>query len=164
MLRAGELADQRLQRVQRHEFGNPGVAELADVRRGVPGERGEELFVGGAPRQLLDVDPDAGVRSLELGDELGDDFAFAAHGPEADHGLVGGTRAAAGGEQDYADGNQAQPPLPRRDRRGPSYSFADSQPPEKPARSRPRLMCGFFFMMRPTSAVRWFSIIAQMGP
>ncbi len=104
------------------------------------------------------------MRSFELGDELGDNLAFATHGPETDDGLIRGARAAAGGEEDGADDHQRQPPYPRRDRRGASYCVVDSQPPEKPARSRPRLMCGFVFMMRQTSAVRWFSIIAQIGP
>ena len=60
----------------------------------------------GAPWELLDVDPDAGMRSLELGNKRGDDLAFATHSPEADHGLIW-TRAAAGGDEDGADRDQA---------------------------------------------------------
>ena len=104
------------------------------------------------------------MRSLELGNKRGDDLAFATHSPEADHGLVCRARAAASGEENEPDRDQADDRSPPRERGAATYCAEDSQPPEKPARSRPRLRCGFFFMTRQTSALRWFSIIAQMGP
>ena len=46
------------------------------------------------PRQLLDLDADARMRALELGQQLDDDFALAAHRPELQYGFAGGGRAA----------------------------------------------------------------------
>src|SRR5207253_4591578 len=81
--RARDVSIQRLESTQRDEFRDPGVAQLADVGRGVSGKSSQEFFMRGAPWELLDVDPDAGMRSLELGNKRGDDLAFATHGPEA---------------------------------------------------------------------------------
>jgi len=53
---------------------------------------------------------------------------------------------------------------PREAGAGRAHFDAVSQPPENPARSRPRRRCGFFSITRQISALRWFSIIAQMGP
>src|SRR6185312_10836888 len=74
---------ERLERVQRGEFGYPRVAQLAKVGRGVAGKCGEELLVRRAPRQLLHLDANARMRPLELWHELRDDLALAAHRPEA---------------------------------------------------------------------------------
>ncbi len=47
------------------------------------------------PGYLLDLDPDARVPALELGDELRDDLPFAAHGPEFRRSLFWPSRRAA---------------------------------------------------------------------
>jgi hypothetical protein len=83
---------QRLEGVQRRELWDPGVAELADVRQRIGGECRQQFFVRRGPRDVLEVDPDAWVRALELGHELCDHFGLAAHRPEADDGLVLATR------------------------------------------------------------------------
>src|SRR5207248_3984424 len=167
-----ELRIERFERAQGYKFRNPRVAELADVRGRVPGERREKLFMGGAPRQVLHLDFHAGMRALEVGDERGDDLALATHGPEPDHSHVGGRCAAAGCEQRATDRDQASEREPRRARRGTDQravgtaevTAVASQPPEKPARSRPRLRWALRFITRQTNPVRWFSIMAQMGP
>ena len=105
--RGSDARIERLERVQRDELGHPRVAELAQIGRGPARECGEELFVRRAPRQLLDIDVDAGVRTLELGHERCDDLAFAAHRPEPDDVRIVVPRAAAG---DGADERGEQEP------------------------------------------------------
>ena len=102
--------------------------------------------------------------TLELGQKLDDDLAFAAHGPEAEHGLVRGRPVAACCERQDSDRDERRRPSPREAGAGRAHFDAVSQPPENPARSRPRRRCGFFSITRQISALRWFSIIAQMGP
>ena len=87
---------------ERDEFRNPRVAELAEVRRRVARERSQQLLVRSAPRKLLDIDMDAWMRLLVFGDELRDDFAFAAHCPES-NGAGAVARAARTREQTRSD-------------------------------------------------------------
>src|SRR6185312_5935849 len=53
--RSRDRSVERLECAERDEFGNPGIAELTEVGRGVAGKRRQELFMRGGPRQLLDV-------------------------------------------------------------------------------------------------------------
>ena len=55
---------------------------MRDVRRGLADKRGEQLLMRRRPRNLLDDDMNARVAALELGDEVLDNFALAAEGPE----------------------------------------------------------------------------------
>jgi hypothetical protein len=140
---------ERLERAERDEFGDPRVAELADVGRRIARERGQQLFVRGGPRQLLDVDANAGMRALELGNERGDDLAFASHRPKADDGDIGGVAAASCNER---RGHDERCGAAQRARDAGHCAVAVSQPPEKPARARPRRTYGFSrmtFQMRP---------------
>ena len=52
--------------------------------------------MGSRPGKLLNLDADAGMTALEIGYELADDLAFAAHGPELDHCRRAGRLLAAG--------------------------------------------------------------------
>src|SRR5262249_61330950 len=51
--RTGREAVEWLEGVQRDELGNPRVSELADIRRGISGEGGEQCLVRRRPAQLL---------------------------------------------------------------------------------------------------------------
>ena len=77
-------------RVERDELRHPGVAEHCDVGRGLADVGGEELLVSRRPGNLLDLDVDVGVLFLEYRNELGEHFAFSAHRPDAERGLVTG--------------------------------------------------------------------------
>ena len=89
-LRGGHGAVQALKRAQGDELGDPGVAHLAEVGKVAAGEGGEQLGMGGGPRQLLD-----GNRSARMG-ECGcqglDHLALAPHGPEPQGGIARRTR------------------------------------------------------------------------
>ena len=52
--------------------------------------------MGRRPGELLYLDADAGMTALEIGYQLADDLAFAAHGPELDNGRCAGRLLAAG--------------------------------------------------------------------
>ena len=70
------------------------VAELAKIGKRIARERGEELFVGRGPRNLLHANVNVRIRPLELGDQLRDDLPFPSHDPEAEGLPVrGGWRA-----------------------------------------------------------------------
>ena len=84
--------------------------------------------------------------ALEVGQQLADDLALAAHGPEAQR-PVAARRAAAERQRRAA----AQQRTARAQRRrlvhgralaGRRAHSSSSQPPVKPARSRPRRICG----------------------
>jgi hypothetical protein len=158
--RARDPRVQRLERVQRDELRNPRVAELRDVGRGAADVAREQLLVRRRPRDLLNFDLDAGVRALEVLDELRDDLALAAHRPEAQvHGLLprAAAGAARGGERNAERGaeceiaarasterlpraSRAHPVAPRFARAHRGAPLASSQPPWNPARRRPRTM------------------------
>ena len=125
---------------ERHEFRNPRVAELANVGRGVAGERRQQLFVGRGPWQLLDGDANARMRALELREECSHHFALPSHCPEADDGDVG--RALAAADQARAHGEKRREQTATAGAAG-HCTVAVSQPPVKPARSRPRRTYGF---------------------
>src|SRR6185437_10792589 len=102
------------------------------------------------PRELLDDHVNARMRALELGHQRGDDFAFAAHGPEA-HGRDAGRRPIACGKKARRRDERERRKLAARE---PTAHFAEavSQPPENPARSRPRrtyVLPRMTFQMRP---------------
>ena len=97
-LRAVDIGLQRFQRAQRGEFRQPGIAQLAQVRQAVGGERGQQFLVRGRPRDVLHVHVDAGVLAFELGHQFGDHFGLAAHRPEG-HFLAAVLARAAGGQQ-----------------------------------------------------------------
>ena len=66
----GEPRVERLERAQRHELGDPGVADLEDVGHRAADERGQQLLVRRAPRDLLHAHAHAGVAALELRHQL----------------------------------------------------------------------------------------------
>jgi hypothetical protein len=70
------------------------VFELSHIGCGAADVRREQLLVGGAPGDLLHLDVDAGILSLEVAHQLLHDLAFATHGPEPDRGSL--ARRAAG--------------------------------------------------------------------
>ena len=118
----------------------------------VAGERRQQLLVRRGPRQLLDFDADARIGALELGKQPNDDLTFAPHRPEADDGDVGRALLAAR-QRKQREGSEHQ-------RRGETASagatahcvVAVSQPPVKPARSRPLRTYAFLritLQMRP---------------
>src|SRR2546421_9645875 len=51
--RARQTLVQRLERLERDEFRDPGIAELTEVRRGLAREGREQLLMSGGPGQLL---------------------------------------------------------------------------------------------------------------
>ncbi len=106
------------------------------------------------PGNLLDLDLQAGMAPLDLGNELADDLSFAPEGPEPHR--VGATCAARAGRrrgQDEARGKGSH-----------GTGAASSQPPEKPARRRPARTGGDRFMRRHISPLLWFSIMRTIGP
>src|SRR5439155_12467345 len=129
-----------------NEFRNPGIAELAKIGRGVTGKGCQQLLVRCAPRQLLHFDVNAGMRPLELGQELGDDFAFAAHRPESNQVRVVAARRAAADQERKCSGKRQREAAAKRHRWACATYCADavSQPPSKPARIRPWRTYGFF--------------------
>ena len=100
--RSRDAVVQGFQRIQRGELGDPGIAQRHHVRQRIAGERGEQLFVRRSPRKLLQVDTDAGVAALELGQQLRHHLAFMAHGPEPHHLALVLRRAAAARDQQRA--------------------------------------------------------------
>ena len=95
-----------------------------------------------APWKLLHFDADTRMGALELGQELGDDFTLAAHRPEADQVRVIAARCATACNEDRERDRQQR----ERAAKGWTDAYcadAVSQPPSKPARSRPRRTYGF---------------------
>ena len=152
--RRGREPIEWFERVQRHEFRDPGVPQLAEIGSRVPGKRGEELFVGRRPRQLLDLDVDVGMCTFELGQELGDHLTLAAHGPEPDDGVARGRRVATRGQRQCSRYDKEDRPGPQCFPIGLVHGATASQPPEKPACSRPRRRYGFLRMTRQIRALR----------
>jgi hypothetical protein len=72
------------ERTERHEFGDPRVADLKDVWHGVADVGRQQLLVRRTPRNLLHPHADARRAPLELADEILHDFALAPHRPELD--------------------------------------------------------------------------------
>src|SRR5205823_12594097 len=64
---ARETPVQRLERLERDELRDPGIAELTQVRRRLARERGEQLLMSGGPGQLLDPYLDVGMELGEFG-------------------------------------------------------------------------------------------------
>ena len=88
-----------------------------------------------APRQLLHVDADARMRAFERRQQLRDNFAFAAHRPEADDGIVAAPRAAGTKHRGGAGASErCKQPAPVA---ANHFTSAVSQPPENPARVSP---------------------------
>ncbi len=81
-------AIQLQQRSDGLKFGDPGVAQLADIGRGLPDHGGEQLFMRCAPGDGLHFHFDVGMVCLELADQRLDILALGAHGPEGDFGLI----------------------------------------------------------------------------
>ena len=136
-------------------------------------------FTTKAAEDFRDVDADARMRAFERRQQLRDDFAFAAHRPEADDGVVAALRAAGakdrGGAGASERGKQPAPVaatcvIPPRSglrplaaprgggvrRSGRPFAShltsAVSQPPVNPARERPERTYGLSritFQMRP---------------
>ena len=97
-----------------------------------------------APGQLLHLDMDARVRTLELGHELCDHLAFAAHRPEADDIRIVVACAASRHEEKHGDEERPSGGTPPTTAQSAFYlTDAVSQPPSKPARVRPRCTYGF---------------------
>ena len=129
---------ERFEGVDCRELGDPRVAELRGVGRRLPNEGGEQLLMRRGPRYRLDADTDPGILTLEVGDELLQDFAFGAEGPEAER--RGGVACGCAGEQE--EQGSGKPPA------------HCNHPPVNPARSRPRRMYGLWRMRCQTSPVR----------
>ena len=97
----------------------------------------------GGPGELLNVDADAGMRTLEFAQQLCHHLAFAAHRPKADDDIA--RRRAAGRRKRKYEKDQGSCPAHAgccRDSR-PFQRDADSHPPVNPARSSPRRRYGF---------------------
>ena len=81
--RADNVGLEILEGVDRGELRHPRVAELRDVGSRFADKGREQLLMRGGPGHGLDAHVNAGILALELGDHLLHDFAFGAHGPEA---------------------------------------------------------------------------------
>src|SRR5206468_5663620 len=115
----------------------------------------QQLLVGGGPGDLLHLDFDVRMAGLELRHHLSHHLPLAAEPPETDGGMPARLPASAAGRREQREQGEGEPP-----QRGASAS----QPPVKPARFRPRTMWGFFRITFQTRPLRWFSIIATIGP
>ena len=70
------------------------TAQRNVFRQCIAGERGQEFLVRRRQRNLLHLDVHARMRALEFRQQLRDNFAFAADGPERERGLRGAASAA----------------------------------------------------------------------
>ena len=79
------------------QLGNPGIADLRNVGCGFADKGGEQLFVGGGPRDLLHPHFNVGVFAFEVRDHLPHYLPFAAEPPKFElHVVLGRLVAAAG--------------------------------------------------------------------
>ena len=138
---------QRLQRVERRELGDPGVAELRHVGRGVAGERGQQLLVGGAPRQLLDAHVESRMLAREIGAAARPPPRPRAPSPRSaacvHRAALQPASASAHAPATPAQQAAARPVADRHGRDGAAarHQSSSSQPPVKPARCSPRRRC-----------------------
>ncbi len=145
---------ERLDRVQGGHLGNPGVPHLRHVGHLAADEAGQQLLVRRRPGNLLNLDLQAGVAPLDLGNELADDLSFAPEGPETHgFGAIPAARAGRRRGQDEARGEGSH-----------GFGAASSQPPVNPARRRPARIGGDCLIRLHIRPLLWFSIIRTIGP